>query len=75
MPKENSNCLEGMRCPNCRSREPFAIYGKAWFKVYDDGSDTFESLEWSSRASCRCEECGYLATVKAFQIKRKKKRR
>lgn len=67
----NKNCLAGMRCPECRSMQPFAIQVTAWCEcVTDEGTDgDFTSVEWSDDAMCKCIECGHIATVADFKKK------
>ena len=42
--RENTNCLEGMRCPVCGSLGPYMIDGTATFEVSDEGSSEFTNL-------------------------------
>jgi hypothetical protein len=63
----NVNCLEGMRCPECGSYEPFLIGIKTVGKVFDDGvSETFDN-EWDDDSYCRCCECDHEGAVADFQ--------
>jgi hypothetical protein len=65
----NNNCLEGMRCPKCKSIEPFRMVVTCFATVYDSGvTDTVEP-EWDDNSSCTCIECSHSATVKEFTIK------
>lgn len=62
----NENCLTGMACPECGSLGPYDIAGTALFEVHDDGTEDFESVEWSADSYCRCRKCGLAATVGYF---------
>jgi hypothetical protein len=64
----NTNCLEGMRCPNseCRSDGPFTIRGEATFDVTDDGTGDYESVEWFDDSPCTCKKCMLCAKVEDF---------
>lgn len=68
----NTNCLEGMRCPKCKSIEPFRITAKCTATVYDSGVDETEEFEWEDDDYCECVECKHAATVKDFEIKNQK---
>jgi hypothetical protein len=67
---ENKNVLAGLRCPRCGASEPFDIAGRAIFTVYDDGSDTFHSLEWDDDCICSCiqSRCRHEAPLREFKI-------
>ncbi|SNS00143.1 hypothetical protein SAMN04488503_2278 [Humidesulfovibrio mexicanus] len=62
----NSNCLEGFRCPECGSYEPFDIEVKTTVTVYDNGSGDMEHAEWDDDSQCTCVECGHMGIVGAF---------
>ena len=64
----NENCLEGIRCPQCGSEEPFEIDVKALAKVFDSGTDDFRDVEWSDESYCKCLECGHRSTVSQFKV-------
>lgn len=63
----NSNCLHGLRCPQCGSDEPFSIEVRTTVLVWDDGTDTPGGghIEWDdlSRASCGCGWHGRVADM------------
>lgn len=65
----NSNCLEGMRCPNpeCASEGPFEITGLTTAKMFDDGADSYEGLEYDGKAPCKCVGCGHEGVVAEFR--------
>jgi len=62
----NTNCLNGMRCPKCKSFEPFKIEVKTTMKVFDDATDDHSDTEWNAASYCECCECGFFATVADF---------
>ncbi len=62
----NSNCLEGFRCPECGSYEPFDIEVNATITVYDNGHGDAEHTEWDENSSCICVECGRAGIVDDF---------
>ena len=62
----NSNCLDGMRCPKCKSEGPFKIEVSALAVVHDDGTESYEQAEWEDTSPCICVECRHHSTVKHF---------
>ena len=65
----NTNILEGMQCPACKSDGPFKIQAKSMFTVYDDGTDDYGDVDWYDDSYCMCSDCDHSATVKDFGIK------
>jgi len=66
--KQNTNCLEGVRCPKCGSREPFVIDIETQAQVWDAGvEDIVGDNEWNNDSGIRCIECGHTGTVGEFQ--------
>lgn len=64
---ENENCLAGMRCPKCRSLEPFKIECSVLMTVTDNGTDEAEGdTEWNDDDYCQCRECEFEGKVKDF---------
>ena len=62
----NTNCLEGMKCPKCRSEGPFRIVTKCWSVVSDDGVEECYDHDWDVNAPCLCANCFLDATVRQF---------
>jgi hypothetical protein len=62
----NTNCLDGMQCPQCKSFEPFKIAVNTVMKVFDNGTDDHGDTEWDDDSYCECGECGFFATVADF---------
>lgn len=65
----NTNCLEGMRCPNkdCGSEEPLHILTTTWVTVYDTGSGVSDIQPWDDDSGCACLACGHSGTVSDFK--------
>ena len=65
----NINCLDGLRCPECGSYEPFIIRGVADFEAYDDGVTLAEDpqIDWYDSSWCHCKNCGYAYQIKSFK--------
>ena len=62
----NQNCLQGMKCPECGSEEPFTISAHCWVDMTDEGSDEVRDLEWDNDSTCVCGACGHAALVGDF---------
>jgi hypothetical protein len=65
---KNTNCLAGMKCPECSSLGPFRITGEASFLVTDDGTEEFGDTEWTDLSSCMCAGCSFAGHVEDFII-------
>ena len=67
---ENTNCLEGMKCPRCGSLEPFKIEVTTLIQFTDDGEDLGKGSdqEWDDKSYCECCECIFHGTVKDFKM-------
>ena len=63
----NTNCLEGMKCPQCASFEPFKIEVKTIVKVFDDGTGDHGDTEWDDDSYCECCNCHLCGTVAQFK--------
>lgn len=63
----NTNCLEGMQCPQCGAYEPFRIIAVADFTVYDNGTEHFTGVEWEDDARCTCLTCKNFGPVHHFR--------
>lgn len=55
----NENCLEGLRCPNCKQDDTLHIAGTSLFYVIDDGTTEHEDVEWDDDSFARCPQCGF----------------
>jgi hypothetical protein len=68
----NTNCLEGLACPNCGSFGPFSIECTATFDVSDDGTDNCREVGWSAKSKASCHECDFTAKLVMFDQHTKK---
>jgi hypothetical protein len=66
----NTNCLEGLRCPNCRSSGPLYIEVNTTALVFDNGVEETQDHEWTPESACRCSCCGYSETIASFDAKK-----
>lgn len=83
----NTNCLEGMRCPECGNEDKLLILAEVWVAMTDEGSDPFDDdlklrgdIDYDNDSSCSCPQCGHEDELRKFWItnqpaKRKPRRR
>jgi len=62
----NTNCLSGMKCPDCDNEDLFNIQAKCSVNVSDDGTDDASSFEWDSSSPCSCPACDKSGIVRDF---------
>jgi hypothetical protein len=68
----NTNCLEGIRCPQCGQEDRFMIASKIIAEVTDDGAEVASPMygigfEWDDDSYCRCPECDFEGTLNDFR--------
>lgn len=63
----NTNCLEGIKCPDCGNEDTFLIAGKSMFTVTDDGTEDHGDVEWDEDSYAECTECRRSGTLKDFE--------
>ena len=66
--EKNTNCLEGMKCPECGSLEPFDIRVTVTMEVSDLGTDDYNDVEWENGSQCCCRMCGFDGVVSDFKV-------
>lgn len=64
---KNTNCLEGIACPECGNHKSFSILMSSWFDINDDGTGDNEDTEWGDDSAITCTECQHSGTVAAFK--------
>jgi hypothetical protein len=64
----NTNCLEGLQCPECASDGPMWMTVVARFLMYDDGAEEHEDIELSDTGLCECAKCGYTDRADRFRV-------
>jgi len=71
--KENENCLEGKKCPRCKSSGPFQVLAEVWIEIEDDGYDFPEASDFQTydETKCRCTECNYAGEFSSFTVPEK----
>ena len=64
----NTNCLEGIKCPNCGSEGPFIIEVRTQVMMHDDGSEDYNGdIHWDDNSYMRCFECDEDGPAKHFR--------
>lgn len=65
----NSNCLEGLRCPECKQEDALKIVGTSLFHVIDGGTESHEdAVEWDEKSITRCPSCNFEGVLEDFFI-------
>lgn len=65
----NTFLLENMRCPKCKSEQPFTIDCHCYFEVYDTHITPPKlpvDPEWDRQSYCKCNKCGFEGEVADF---------
>jgi len=65
---ENTNCLQGLRCPNCGHDERLYITATTTFEVTDDGTGDHDDVLWDSTSPTECPECDFFGDLGDFEI-------
>lgn len=72
---KNTNCLDGMCCPDCGNEDELLIAATMLVSVKDDGTDPYArsvrdySQDWDDNSACECPECQHVGTVGEFKGK------
>jgi hypothetical protein len=63
----NTNCLEGVKCPECGHEDGFYIQAKVLVFVTDEGTEAQNGeYEWDDSNYCQCASCKYENSLSAF---------
>jgi hypothetical protein len=62
----NTNCLSGMRCPQCANEASLRIEARIVCAVTDDGSEPTGDHHWDDDSFCHCPDCEFEGKVKDF---------
>jgi len=62
----NTNCLEGIQCPECEHHTEFFVTMTAVFSLRDEGTEQNGDSEWDDDSPCECSNCGYSAKMADF---------
>jgi hypothetical protein len=63
----NTNCLQGISCPNCVQEDRFRIAAVISCLVTDGGSEPVGDHEWDGDSATHCPECGFNGKLKDFR--------
>lgn len=64
----NTNCLNGVMCPECGHTEEFRISCNVVMKVADSGTEGVASdIEWDNESTICCPQCEKFGKVGEFQ--------
>jgi hypothetical protein len=63
----NTNCLENIKCPDCRNEKSFRIAGTTIFTVTDDGTEDYGDIEWDDDSYAECTACHRHGTLRDFE--------
>ncbi|MBI1347071.1 hypothetical protein GC163_12365 [bacterium] len=63
----NTNCLEGIRCPQCGQENRFKITALITCVVTDSGSEPVGDHDWDDESGTQCPECGFTGKLKGFR--------
>ena len=69
----NTNCLVGLRCPQCKNENRLMIEGTSMFEVLDDGTESHGDVEWDDDSSAQCPVCHLTAGLALFRISEEEK--
>jgi hypothetical protein len=62
----NSNCLEGIKCPDCGNEKAFHIQSSVVMHVTDDGTECRGDVEWDDDSYTQCCACERSAELACF---------
>lgn len=64
----NQNCLDGKKCPKCRSYGPFEIVVSMRVLLCDSGAEDAEdgSIEYDGNSLAKCYNCEYESAFHDF---------
>jgi len=65
---ENTNCLEGLRCPKCGHYDKFEIVADCVVTVTDEGTGSARDFEWTALSPITCTNCRSSGLVKDFML-------
>lgn len=64
----NTNCLEGISCPECNQDEAFEVQAVTKVMVTDDGAEDMDgNFEWDDSSVIVCRACRHHGTIGSFK--------
>lgn len=77
----NTNCLEGLKCPECGYEDEILVYAEMWVSLTDDGTDSFaDSLKhrsdvaYDENRDAECPNCQHVGRLKEWRITKQRKK-
>jgi len=67
MPR-NTNCLRGIRCPDCGNEDHFYISALVTAHVADNGAEARGDMEWDGSSAILCPQCERSGKVDDFNL-------
>jgi Zn ribbon nucleic-acid-binding protein len=64
----NSNCLLGIKCPDCGNEDRFYIQSTAVMYVTDDGAECRGDTEWNEDSHAECPQCERSGKLALFRV-------
>jgi len=65
----NTNCLQGIHCPECQHDAGFYIDASVLAFVTDDGAEPANgNFDWDGDSAITCAECDHSGTVREFTL-------
>jgi hypothetical protein len=70
----NTNCLEGIKCPDCGNDGPFTVSVRGWAVLTDDGLQSVQDADWEDDSMTYCARCSKEGPWESFKIPKAKAR-
>lgn len=66
----NTNCLAGIKCPQCGNEERFLIFATVLMDVTDGGADNADGSDthWDDASMTTCPECDRDGPLAEFRV-------
>ena len=68
----NTNCLEGVKCPECGQEDKFEVAGQCLFVVTDHGAEAKGDIEYNDHRFAVCPVCDFEGTWGDFKVNNQK---
>jgi Zn ribbon nucleic-acid-binding protein len=65
----NTNCLVGIKCPDCGNEDSFYIQSTAVMYVTDGGAECRGDTEWNDDSHTECPQCERSGKLADFRAK------
>ena len=65
----NTNCLEGLKCPECGNEDRLLIDAWVSVSVTDDGSEPMGDHYWDRKSFAMCPDCDFEGELRDFEAR------